>query len=86
MKYNNDDPRRKYNNKRKGRGYDEMEDMDMVAAEFPATRSNEYRRQGREQTRETARDQGRDRGREQRREWQPKKIRTDGLPPMSIEQ
>ena len=83
-KYANDNNRR-YNHdagqrrKRKGRGYDEMETTKMVAAEFPASRGNDYRKQGREQAREPARDQGRDRGRDQGREWQPKKIRT-GLP------
>ena len=63
-----------------------MENTEMVAAEFPASRSNDYRKQGREQAREPARDKGRERGRDQGREWQTKKIRTDGLPPMSIEQ
>jgi hypothetical protein len=80
-RYNNDAGQRKYSNKRKGRGYDEIEHPEMVAAEFPTTRGNEYRRQGREQAREPARDQGRERGRDQRREWHPKKIGTNGLPP-----
>ena len=82
-RYNNDAGRRR---KRKGRSYDEMENTEMVAAEFPASRSNDYRKQGHEQAREPARDQGRERGRDQGREWQPKKIRTDGLPRMSIGQ
>ena len=58
----------------------------MVAAEFPASHSNDYRKQGHEQPREQTRDQGCERGWVQGREWQPKKIRSDGLPPMSIEQ
>ena len=82
-KYSNEANQRR---KRKGRGYDELENTEMVAAEFPASRSNDYRKQGREQAREPARDQGRERGCDQGWEWQPKKIRTDGLPPMSIEQ
>ena len=71
---------------RKGQGYDEMESTEMVAAEFPTSRSNDYRKQGHEQPREQTRDPGREKGREQGREWQPKKIRSNGLPPMSIEQ
>ena len=63
-----------------------MESTEMVAAEFPASRSNDYRKQGHEQPREQTRDQWHERGREQGREWQPKKIKSDGLPPMSIEQ
>ena len=77
-RYNHDTGRRR---KRKGRGYNEMESTEMVAAEFPASRSNDYRKQGREPTREPARDQGRERGHEKGREWQPRKIQTDGLPP-----
>ena len=38
-RYNNDAYRRK---KRKGRGYDEMESTEMVAAEFPASHSNGF--------------------------------------------
>ena len=45
-RYINDTYRRK---KRKGRGYDEMESTEMVASEFPASRSNDYRKQGHEQ-------------------------------------
>lgn len=40
--------------KRKGRGYDEIESTEMVAAEFPASRGNDYRKQGRELTRDPA--------------------------------
>ena len=82
-RYSNEANRRK---KRRGRGYDEVENTEFVAAEFPASRGNDNRKQGHEPARDQARDQGRERGRDQRRDWQPKKIRTDGLPPMSIEQ
>ena len=61
-RYNNDANRRR---KRKGRGYDELESTEMVAAEFPASRSNDYQKQGHEQAREPTRDQGRERGRDQ---------------------
>ena len=40
--------------KRKNRGYDEME-PEMVAAEFPGSHSNNYRRQAREPARESVR-------------------------------
>jgi hypothetical protein len=58
-RYSNDAYRKK---KRKGRGYDKMESTEMVAAEFPASRSNDYRKQGHEQPREQARDPGREKG------------------------
>ena len=58
-RYSNDAGRRR---KRKGLGYDELENTEMVEAEFPTSRNNDYHKQGREQTREPARDQGRERG------------------------
>lgn len=89
-KYDRDDRDDRRRGKRKSRWYDEMESIEMVAAEFPANRSNDYRKNEREterdRPRENTRDQERDRGREQRRDWQPRKIRPDGFPPMSIEQ
>ena len=86
-RYTNDAGRRR---KCRGHGFDEIESTELVAAEFPASRSNDYRKHerepAREPVREPAREQGREKGREQGREWQPRKVWTDGLPPMSIEQ
>jgi hypothetical protein len=64
--------------KRRNHRYDEVESTGMVAAEFLASRSNDYRKQGREPTRvpigEPVGDQQREWGREQGCEWQPRKV------------